>query len=148
LQSIRFLVLDETIGDPSLIFGNPKRWKRNSNLVSSMSGLRVLYINVDTLYPRAWTSDREERLLAPIRAIQVPELHLIVRWRKSETGLKQLSSSTEEVTQPSFPHPIQIDPVRIDSYDGYDLRLYQDHPAADMRAWIIGKLQLLGANAV
>jgi hypothetical protein len=147
LQSIRVLVLDETIGDPAIVFGSPKTWKRCCTRISIMSGLRVLYINIDTLYRKAWTSEREERLLAPISAIQIPELHVVVRWSRPRTRLEQLSGSTEDALQSDFSHTHLINPIRVDSYDDH-LLLYQDHPAADMRTWIIRKLEFLSTNAV
>jgi hypothetical protein len=143
LQNIRILVLDETIGDPSLIFGSPKHWKHGCNIISSMARLRVLYFNIDTLYPRAWTVEREEKLLTPLRGFEIPELHVIVRWMKPEAGDGKLHASSVNVTKPNVLPTFTV--VRVEDYE-FPEQLYEAYPAADMRTWIVEKLALLRAT--
>jgi hypothetical protein len=140
LQHVRVLVLDETIGDPAIIKANPRNWKLTCTFLTSMQRLRILYFNVDTLYPKAWTAELEDKLLAPLKELEVNEISVIVRW-SSTTG--------------PAPHFLElrdrsVPVVRIDDFGtDYDSawRLYHEHPAADMRSWIIKQLKVLSASA-
>jgi hypothetical protein len=61
--------LDETVGDPAIVLTNLKQWTRLWRNVAKMTRLRVLYLNVDSLYPRALTAEREQKLLEPLEAL-------------------------------------------------------------------------------
>jgi hypothetical protein len=140
LQHIRILVLDETIGDPSVTFKNPRLWKHGCNVIKRLSGLRILYFNVDTLYPKAWSAELEDKLLMFLKEIVVPEFHVIVRWKKPQTGLRLLRSSVEDTGISSHTYAYNL--VRTDDYE-FPNQLYAEYPAADMRTWIITKLMSL-----
>lgn len=140
LQHVRILVLDETIGDPAILKSNPRNWKHTCSILTSMPRLKILYFNVDTLYPKAWNAQLEDKLFAPLKGLQVTDLNVIVRWSATEGP----ASNALEVYNRSVPV------VRIDDYGtDYDSvrRLYSDHPFADMRSWIIRQLMLLSASA-
>jgi hypothetical protein len=109
-----------------------------------MSRLKVLYFNIDTLYPRAWTAELEEKLLTPLRGTEIPELHVIVRWTNPRAGVRRLDAATGDAVQPCPSSGFTL--VRVDDYEFPD-QLYQNHPAADMRTWIIEKLTILGVTA-
>jgi hypothetical protein len=112
-------------------------------MISSMSRLKVLYFNIDTLYPRAWTAELEEKLLTPLRGTEIAELHVIVRWTKPKAGAPKLKSSREDAVQATSSSTLTL--IRVDDYESPD-RLYEEHPAADMRTWIVDKLTLLGVT--
>jgi len=131
LEQIRVLILDETIGDPSLMFSAKRQWKQAWQVISQMRKLKVLYISVDSLYPRAWTMELEHKLLAPVGDVeQVTELQVIIRWARPG----QLATN--------FPQNPIMTLARLEDYVFWE-ELYQACPAADMRAWIMAKLTLL-----
>lgn len=133
VEHIQVLVLDETVGDPNVVFEKAKDWCRVWRLVAKMTRLRVLYLNVDTLYPRAWTAELEQRLLAPLTAITPPcELCITLRWKQPAATL-----GVEE-------HAVHVSQSirRVDDYESPD-ELYQSYPPADMRKWIMTVLEQL-----
>jgi hypothetical protein len=126
------VVLDETIGDPSLVFSKRKQWNRIWRTIAKMTRLKVLYFNVDTLYPKAWNCDLERRLLGPLAAVtQIYEMCVIVRWRKP-VGLDAQS----------YPRHVRESLWRIDDYD-HPNKLYTACPPAEMRIWIVEMLRCL-----
>ncbi|KAF2437142.1 hypothetical protein EJ08DRAFT_655277 [Tothia fuscella] len=140
LQYVSSLVLDETIGDPSIIKSNPRNWKQTCTFLASMPRLKALYFNVDTLYPMAWNSELEDKLFAPLTNLNIPELFVIVRWSRPPNALEDSADA----------RGVQLSVVRIDDFMGdmaHVNRLYAQHPAADMRKWIIEKLRVLVTSA-
>lgn len=134
LPLIRCLILDETIGDPSITFTNRKHWNRIWRTVAKMTRLKVLYLNVDTLYPRLWDKDRESRLLGPLAAVtQTSELCIILRW-KAPDGVSEDAMEHGEVVRGNV--------KRVDDFALPD-DLYKAYPPADMRYWITEKLRFL-----
>lgn len=132
LEQIRCLVLDETIGDPSIVFAKRKHWNRIWRTIAKMTRLRVLYMNVDTLYPRLWGADFEKRLLGPLAAVtQLSELCVIVRW-KEPVGLEASA----------YPEYVRRNIWRVNEFELPD-DFYGAYPPADMRAWIMGVLRSL-----
>lgn len=102
-----------------------------------MSRLKVLYFNVDTLYPNIWTADLERELLTPLAAFRhVPEMHIIVRWVKPK-----------DLDPDWFENETGRPLIQGDSVDEADER-YRHSPAGDMRGWIIGKVQMLEGGEV
>jgi hypothetical protein len=132
LEQVRIVVLDETIGDPSIVFSNRKQWNRIWRTLAKMTRLKVLYLNVETLYPRVWGCELEKRLLGPLAAVtQVSELCVILRWCRP-AGLED-----EE-----YPSHVRENVWRLDEYrDPADF--YAACPPAEMRDWIVQKLSLL-----
>jgi hypothetical protein len=105
--------------------------------IAKMTRLKVLYLNVDTLYPKAWNCDLEKRLLGPLAAITQPrEMCIILRWRKP-----LLLDPTE------YPTHVRESIWRIDDYDHPDM-FYKACPPAEMRSWIVGMLQCLEDGAM
>jgi hypothetical protein len=97
-----------------------------------MCRLRVLYFNVDSLYPKAWTAELEKQLLNPLRDVNhVAEMHVIMRWICSPGQDKDWFENETGKTL-----------VRWDSYELPD-KLFEAIPAADLRRWIIDKVGAL-----
>lgn len=131
LAQIRILVLDETIGNPSLTLAKSKRrqWQQLWTTLGQMSRLRVLYFNVDTLYPNIWTAGLERDLLTPLLGFRrVLEMHVIVRWVRPK-----------EVNPDWFEIETGRRLVRGDESD----EEFRQSPAGDMRGWIIEKVRAL-----
>jgi hypothetical protein len=139
LQHVRVLVLDETIGDPAILKANPRNWKQTCTLLSSMPRLKILYFNVDTLYPKAWTAELENRLFAALKELDVKDLNIVLRWSASNGSPPHFL----QVRNQSVP-VIRIDDFGMD-YDSVS-RLYRQHPVADMRTWIIRQLKALSLS--
>lgn len=132
MEQVRVVVLDETIGDPSIAFSNRKQWNRIWRTLAKMTRLRVLYFNVDTLYPRVWSCEFEKRLLGPLAAVtQVGEMCVILRWCKP-AGLEDSE----------YPSHVRENIWRLNEYKHPD-DFYVACPPAEMRTWIIDKLLLL-----
>lgn len=138
LAQIRILVLDETIGNPSLTLAKSKRrqWQQLWTTLRQMTRLKVLYFNVDTLYPNIWTAELERELLTPLVGFRyVLEMHLIVRWVKPK-----------ESDSKWFENESGRDLTRGDEVDEADEE-FRHSPAGDMRGWIIDKVRMLeGGN--
>ncbi|KAE9970806.1 hypothetical protein EG328_006071 [Venturia inaequalis] len=138
LAQIRIVVLDETIGNPSLTLAKSKRrqWQQLWTTLGQMTRLKVLYFNVDTLYPNIWTAELERELLTPLVGFRyVLEMHLIVRWVKPK-----------ESDSKWFENESGRDLTRGDEVDEADEE-FRHSPAGDMRGWIIDKVQMLeGGN--
>ena len=102
-----------------------------------MTRLRVLYLNVDTLYPKAWTANLERRLLAPLAAVtQANDMCVILRWSKP-AGLGEHE----------YPKHVQNAVWRLDDYETPE-DFYKACPPAEMRDWITKTLALLESGAV
>jgi hypothetical protein len=99
-----------------------------------MSRLKVLYFNVDTLYPNIWVAECERELLSPLVELRhLPEMHVIVRWVRplyknpnpdwfeDETGKKLIRWNSLEIPDD----------------------LFKASPEANMRRWIIEKVGAL-----
>lgn len=97
-----------------------------------MSRLKVLYFNVDTLYPNIWTAELEREVLRPlVDLLRVPEMHVIVRWvRPKDSDSEWFENETGRVL------------VRGDEVDEADEKVRRS-PAGDMRSWIIDKVRML-----
>lgn len=137
VEQVRVLVLDETIGDPNIIFTNRKHWNRIWRTIAKMTRLKILYFNVDTLYPRAWTAELEKRLLAPLTAItQANEMYVILKWSKPA-----------EIDTNDHPRHVREAIRRIGDYELPD-QFYKACQPAEMQTWISKTLALLESGAV
>ncbi|QDS75127.1 hypothetical protein FKW77_007564 [Venturia effusa] len=134
LAQIRVLVLDETIGNPSLtlVKGKRRQWQQFWTTLGQMCRLKVLYFNVDTLYPRIWTAEFERELLGPLRELRsVREMHVVIGWVKP-TDL-----------DPDW-FRIETGRVLVREEEGEEAdELCRWSPAGDMRGWIIDKVRAL-----
>jgi hypothetical protein len=102
-----------------------------------MTRLKILYLNVDTLYPRAWTADLERRLLAPMAAVtQVNEMCIILRWREPQAGLRD-----------EYPRHVKENISRVDDYETVE-GFCKACRAAEMGSWIMHMLAILEAGDV
>lgn len=134
LAQIRILVLDETIGNPSLTLAKRRRrqWQQLWTILGQMSRLKFLYFNVDTLYPNIWTAELEKELLTPLTDFRrILEMYVIVRWARP----KNLDPNWFEIETGRIL-------VRGDEEDESDER-FRRSPAGDMRGWIIEKVRAL-----
>lgn len=130
------MVLDETIGNPSITLNknNRKQWKYFWATLGQMSRLKVLYFNVDTLYPNIWTAELERELLRPLIELRhVPEMYIFVRWVKPIYKDSNPNWFEDEIGKPL---------IRGDS-DDVSVKLFRQSPAGDMRRWIIQKVRAL-----
>lgn len=129
LAQIRILVLDETIGNPSITLKKPnrKQWTHFWETLGQMERLKVLFFNVDTLYPNIWTAELERKLLGPLLKLRhLPEMHVVVRWAKPAYGNQNPDWFENAMKMPL----IRWDVMRIPD-------------ELDMRWWIIEKVRAL-----
>ncbi|KIW01544.1 uncharacterized protein PV09_07022 [Verruconis gallopava] len=139
LEQIRILILDETIGDTNIVFSNRRQWKRMWRVVAKMSRLKVLYLNVDTPYSKAWTRNRdfEKRLLSPLAGLSnVEDILVILRWLKPV-----------DLDENEYPPHVRRHLWRQEEYDLLD-NFYAACKPADMREWITKALVLLEEGAI
>ena len=97
-----------------------------------MSRLKVLYFNVDTLYPNIWTAELERELLSPLTEMcHLPEMHVIVRWVKPLDQNPNPDWFEDEIGKPL---------IRWDSTEIPDELV--------MRQWIIEKVRVLETGGI
>jgi hypothetical protein len=133
LAQIRILVLDETIGNPSITLNknNKKQWSHLWTTLGQMSRLKALYFNVDTLYPNLWSAELEKQLLGPLAGFRhLLEMHVLVRWAKPVDA-----DSAPDWFEKEMQRPL----IRWDSDDATDDE-FKNSLEGDMRRWIIGKV--------
>ena len=100
-----------------------------------MTGLRVFLFCVDSLYPRAWTADLEDKLLAPLAACtQVREWWVVLKWR---------GQGHDE----GVPGTVKERVWRVDGYEKVEM-LWKDCEAADLGIWVPEMLRRLQMSEI